>query len=221
MSMSQFLVRSLIGCRMCANLSAGSNWVAVCDIAATGSLVYSDSEKEITVIILSFWTETSGKQGRPRSDCSIYTVGISVCIFWTHYSMAKPPSSNFRVITVNFLAVRIFRIFKVPYLIRLMRKRDLSFVQSEIPQTRMCSHSIGWLLLCERTARALAILCRCTGLPELSLFAYVISILFSLAGSFIVIPALGALQFISPKNFMSKIYFYQKTCLKNLLKTLT
>ena len=37
----------------------------------------------------------------------------SVCIVWTHYSMVEPYSSNFRVITTNFLGVRIFRKFTV------------------------------------------------------------------------------------------------------------
>ena len=34
----------------------------------------------------------------------------SVCIVWTHYSMVEPHSSNFRVITTNFLGDRIFRV---------------------------------------------------------------------------------------------------------------
>ena len=36
----------------------------------------------------------------------IYTVFQSVCTIWTHYSMVEPQSSNFRVITANFLGVR-------------------------------------------------------------------------------------------------------------------
>ena len=44
----------------------------------------------------------------------VYTVCHSVCIFWTHYSMVEPLCSNFRVITANFLGVRIFKIFTVP-----------------------------------------------------------------------------------------------------------
>ena len=43
----------------------------------------------------------------------VYTVCHSVCIIWTHYSMVEPHSSNFRVITTNFLGVRIFRKFSV------------------------------------------------------------------------------------------------------------
>ena len=43
----------------------------------------------------------------------VYTVCHSVCIIWTHYSMVEPHSSNFRVITTNFLGVRIFRKFTV------------------------------------------------------------------------------------------------------------
>ena len=41
----------------------------------------------------------------------VYTVCHSVCIVLTHYSMVEPHSSNFRVITTNFLGFRIFRKF--------------------------------------------------------------------------------------------------------------
>ena len=41
----------------------------------------------------------------------VYTGCNSLCIVWTHYSMVEPHSSNFRVITTNFLGVRIFRKF--------------------------------------------------------------------------------------------------------------
>ena len=58
---------------------------------------------------------------RPRSDCSqrssliwVCTVCCSVCIFWMHYSMVKPPCSNFMVITANVSGVQIFRSFTVP-----------------------------------------------------------------------------------------------------------
>ena len=43
----------------------------------------------------------------------VYTVCHSVCIVWTHYSMVEPHSPNFRVITTNFLGVRIYRKFTV------------------------------------------------------------------------------------------------------------
>ena len=43
----------------------------------------------------------------------VYTVCHSVCIVWTHYSMVELHTSNFRVITTNFLGVRIFRKFTV------------------------------------------------------------------------------------------------------------
>ena len=43
----------------------------------------------------------------------VYTVCHSVCIVWTHYSMVKPHSSNSRVITTNFVGVRMFRKFTV------------------------------------------------------------------------------------------------------------
>ena len=43
----------------------------------------------------------------------VYTVCHSVCIVWTHYTIVEPHSSNFRVISTNFLSVRIFRKFTV------------------------------------------------------------------------------------------------------------
>ena len=43
----------------------------------------------------------------------VCTVCHSVCIVWTHYSLVKPHSSNFRVIITNILGVRIFRKFTV------------------------------------------------------------------------------------------------------------
>ena len=52
-------------------------------------------------------------QTAPRSLIRVYTVCHSVCIVWTHYSMVEPHISNFRVITTNFLGVRIFRKFTV------------------------------------------------------------------------------------------------------------
>ena len=58
-------------------------------------------------MIQSFRTDSLGKQCRP------YTVCHSVCIVWTHYSMVEPHSSNFRMITANFLGVRIFWKFTV------------------------------------------------------------------------------------------------------------
>ena len=55
-------------------------------------------------------------QTAPRGGSSlirVYTVCHSVCIVWTRYSMVEPHSSNFRVITTNFLGVRIIRKFTV------------------------------------------------------------------------------------------------------------
>ena len=63
-----------------------------------------------------------GKQCRPTSDSAdphqtalirVYTACHSFCIVWTHYSMIESHSSNFRLITTNFLGVRIFRKFTV------------------------------------------------------------------------------------------------------------
>ena len=59
-----------------------------------------------------------GKQCRPDQTVPIslirvYTVCISLCIVWTHYSTVRSTCSNFRVITANFSGVQIFRIFTV------------------------------------------------------------------------------------------------------------
>ena len=51
--------------------------------------------------------------GKQCSLIRVYTVCHSFCIVWTHYSMVEPHSSNFRLITTNFLGVRIFRKFTV------------------------------------------------------------------------------------------------------------
>ena len=62
-----------------------------------------------TVMILSFRTDRFGEQCRPRSDCSlirVYTVCHSFSIIWLHYSVLKPYSLNFRIITA------IFRMFE-------------------------------------------------------------------------------------------------------------
>ena len=49
-------------------------------------------------------------QTAPRGLIRVYTVcHYSVCIIWTHYSMAESYSSNLRVIKTNFWGVRIFR----------------------------------------------------------------------------------------------------------------
>ena len=53
------------------------------------------------------WTNGAERSSLIR----VYTVGYSVFIFWTHYSMVKPPCSNFRMITAFFFGVRICRIF--------------------------------------------------------------------------------------------------------------
>ena len=67
-----------------------------------------------TVMIL-FGQISLGKLCRPRSDWSGSTLfAILSASFLTHYSMVEPHSSNFWVITTNFLAVRIFRKFTVP-----------------------------------------------------------------------------------------------------------
>ena len=74
-----------------------------------------------TVMILSFQTDRCRQTVQTQirlllSLIRVYTVCNSVCIFWTHYSMVKPPCSNFRLITANFLFVQIFRIFTVKWI---------------------------------------------------------------------------------------------------------
>ena len=80
------------------------------------SIQLSPFQKHFTAMILSFRTDRPGKtvQTQIRSSLiRVYTVCHSICIVWTHYSMVEPHSSNFRVITTNFLGVRIFRKFTI------------------------------------------------------------------------------------------------------------
>ena len=63
-------------------------------------------------MILSFRTDMPGQTVQTRSGSTLFA--IPSASFWTHYSMVEPHSSNFRVITTNFLGVRIFRKFTVP-----------------------------------------------------------------------------------------------------------
>ena len=60
---------------------------------------------------------------------SVYTVCHSLCIVWTDYSMVEPHSSNFRVITTNFMGVRIFRKFTVSslYLLSVLLYCNICF----------------------------------------------------------------------------------------------
>ena len=68
-------------------------------------------EKSATIIFLSFRTDRSGQT--QSSLIRVYTVCNFLCIFWMHYSKETPSCSTFRVITTNFLGVRIFRKFTV------------------------------------------------------------------------------------------------------------
>ena len=76
-----------------------------------------DIRRSLSDYTCSFWYRNDpnffgqiglGKQCRRRSDCD---QGLhcfnSICIFWMHSSIVKPPCSNFRVIKTNFLRVRI------------------------------------------------------------------------------------------------------------------
>ena len=86
----------------------------------------------ITVMILSFRTDMPRQtvQTQIRSSLiRIYTVCHSVCIVWTHYSMEEPHSSNFRVITTNFLGIPIFRKFTISQTLILIKSSTfLKFV---------------------------------------------------------------------------------------------
>ena len=80
-------------------------------IITAWSKIIEQAELADTVMILSFRTDMPG-QTVQSSLTRVYTVCHSICIVWTHYSMVEPHSSNFRVITTNFLGVRIFRKFR-------------------------------------------------------------------------------------------------------------
>ena len=64
-----------------------------------------------TVMILSFQTDRSRQT--VQTQIRVYTVCYSICIVWMHFSMKNPYESNFRIITVYFSGVRIFRSFMV------------------------------------------------------------------------------------------------------------
>ena len=88
----------------------------------TSTVIFSKWRILSTVIFLSFRTDRSGQTVQTQirlllesSLIRVYAVCNSGCIFWVHYSSIKPSCSNFRVITANFLGVRIFRIFTVVY----------------------------------------------------------------------------------------------------------
>ena len=73
-----------------------------------------------------------------QSDQGLHCLPF-VCIVPTHYSMVKPHSSNFRVITTNFLGVRIFRKFTVILMnFRIfIISRSVAFTILKSPQRRI------------------------------------------------------------------------------------
>ena len=79
----------------------------------------------------------------------VYTVCHSVCIYWMHYSVVRLPCSSFRVVTANFLYVRIFRNFTMLYNFfldyRTVRGRNV-----EWPETSRSSHSCRGQLYVEK-----------------------------------------------------------------------
>ena len=91
-----------------------------------------------------------GKQCRPRSDWGavslirVYTVCHSVCIVWTHYSMVEPHSSNFRVITTNILAARIFRKFKVILVDSWLKSQAQCFMKGRYRNDHKFSDRYPW-----------------------------------------------------------------------------
>ena len=73
--------------------------------------------------ILSFRTDTTLQTVQTQirlllriSLIRVYTVCHCVCIFWTHYSMVEPNSSNIRIFTATFSSVPIFIILTVGFL---------------------------------------------------------------------------------------------------------
>ena len=66
-----------------------------------------------TVMFLSFRTHGLWANSIDPDLIRVYTVCHSICTCQTHYSIAEPPYSNFRMITTNFLGVRNFRTFTV------------------------------------------------------------------------------------------------------------
>ena len=62
----------------------------------------------------------------------LYTVCHSVCIVGTHYCVVEPHSSNFRLITTNFLGIRIFRKFMV----RSDFKNQCEFWKKSVPTAK-------------------------------------------------------------------------------------
>ena len=80
-------------------------------------------EKDESLVFVTIWdclTHVPMTSSVERTDLDfkisvalVYTVCNSLCIFWMHYSKEMPSYSNFRVITTNYLSVRIFRKFTV------------------------------------------------------------------------------------------------------------
>ena len=85
-----------------------------------GLVARSDASPPGTVIFLSFWTDRSWQTVQTQirlllekqSDQGLHCLQF-LCILWMHYSEETPSCSTFRVITTNFLGVRIFRKFTV------------------------------------------------------------------------------------------------------------
>ena len=101
--------------RTCFLLASSVCWIYNC--WNDGSM-YTSLEWFITVMILGFRTDMPGQTVQTQIRLlliRVYTVCHSVCIVWTHYSLVEAYSSHFRVITTNFLGVRIFRKFTVTY----------------------------------------------------------------------------------------------------------
>ena len=109
------------------------------------------------VMILCFWTDRSRQTVLTqiglllkRNLTSIYPVCNSICIFWMHYSVAKPHCSNVRIITVIISGVwfLIFfygnvHTFELDSLGRMDSKIVLFLLWASI-STNMTDHEAPW-----------------------------------------------------------------------------
>ena len=121
----------------------------------------------------------------------------SLAVIMAMYLSNDEPMPQYAVEAVSeLILIQSIQVnFQVKNVILLHEKRNFCVIQFVILQMRMHSLTVElnlrlfvWSflkihILCEKTAKALARLCRCAGLPEPLLFAYVISTFFTCAGS--------------------------------------
>ena len=87
----------------CYNKQANSSTYPACSFCYRNFPKFSDRQ---------VWANSADPDQR-SSLIRVYTVCNSLCIIWMDYSKETPSCSTFRVITTNFLGVRIFRKFTV------------------------------------------------------------------------------------------------------------